>query len=164
MRFLILGHSRCFVRRWGEEKGREYVDLFLFICRKHAKKLKAVKPHPPTLTHINTTAGSKVWKCWHTVKSSPRNPKNPPEYMQDGRVRWSLGMHLEESVTYLLAELSEPCLSQILPPRPVCSTSSSYFLSCSLTYTNSSLVPHVNLLFADKHFLGFSLARGLYPC
>lgn len=44
----------------------------------------------------------------HGAESSPRNPRNPPEKSPDGRVRWSLGMCSEESVTYLLAELSEP--------------------------------------------------------
>lgn len=62
--------------------------------------------------------------CWHRglemlthrAERSLRNPRNPPEKTLGGSVRWNLGMHSEESVTYLLAELSEPCLSQPLPP------------------------------------------------
>lgn len=75
----------------------------------------------------------------HGAESSPRNPRNPPEKRLGGRVRWSLGMHSEESVAYLLAELGEPSLSQPLPPRPVCPTSPSPFSSlfCSLTYPNA---------------------------
>lgn len=63
-------------------------------------------------------------------REQPQKPQESPREVAGRRVRWSLGMHSEESVTYLLAELSEPCLSQPLPPQPVCPTSSSHFPLC----------------------------------
>lgn len=86
----------------------------------------AQEPH----THTDHCWQRDLEMLTHRAKSSPRNPKNPPGNMQGGRVRWSLGMHLEQSVTYLLAELSEPCLSQTLPLRPVCPTPSSHVSLC----------------------------------
>lgn len=110
---------------WG---GGCYVDPPLFICSKHVNSEWATQRPPPP----------SPLRCWHRglemlthgAESSPRNPRNPPKKTLGGRMRWSLGMHSEESVTYLLAELSEPCLSQPLPPRPVCPTSPSHFPLC----------------------------------
>lgn len=53
-------------------------------------------------------------------QKTPGNPPPPlphplPVKTLGGRVRRSPGMRSEESVTYLLAELGEPCLSQPLP-------------------------------------------------
>lgn len=103
-------------------------DVFVRGAGGGASTLKVNGPHRPPPPHpAPFTAGIGAWKCWHTEK--PRNPWNPPEKKLGGRVRWSLGMHSEESVTYLLAELSEPCLSQPLPPRPVRLTSPPTFPS-----------------------------------
>lgn len=118
-------------------------DVFVGGSRGWGKHIKSEwATYPPTHTHqlTNSTANPHPYPtlcCWHWglemlthgLESSPRNPRNPPEKKLGGRVRWSLGMHSEDSVTYLLAELSEPCLSQPLPPRPVRLTSPPTFPS-----------------------------------
>lgn len=142
---------------WGVGTG----GMRTFLSSSVANTLKANEPRssPPF-----------SFQCWHRglemlthgAESSPRNPRNPPEKTMGGRVRWSLGMHSVESVTYLLAELGEPCLSQPLPPRPVCPTSPSHFplCFCSLTYPNAArlLAPPLISLLTDTQLLAFLLA------
>lgn len=124
----------AFVIGQEEEEGSQNVDF----------SLPTTQPPPtPQQTHIHTHY------CWqqglemltHRVKSSPKKPhESPPVYGGWEVEPWNaLG---GVRVTYLLDELSEPCLSQILPPRPVFPTSSFHFplFFCCLTYTNATHV------------------------
>lgn len=122
----LTGTLRMFLLVNGE--GR-YADLTFFIFRKHTKSEQT--PIPPS--HLALL----LEMLTHREESSPRNPRNPPEKTLGGRVRWSLGMHSEESVTYLQAELGEPSLSQPLPPGQSVPPTT---LFCSLLYSNA---PHL---------------------
>jgi len=129
--------QRMFLLR--NEAGR-YVDLSFFMSNKHTKSERATPaaaPPPPTPPPSKLAVGLEM--LTHGAESSSRNLRNPPEKTQGGMVRWSLGMHSEESVTYLLAELGELCLTQPLPPWPVCPTSLPLCsLFCSLSYPKAS--------------------------
>lgn len=125
-------------------------DVFVMGTRAGAGLLLlslAAAPPPPLLVvrsgNVDTGSGEQ-----------PQKPQESPEKRLGGRMRWSLGMCSEDSVTYLLAELGEPCLSQPLPPRPACPPPPppTFPLFCSLTYANAPHLPSPPISFIDRLF------------